>query len=214
MVVSHNRNRRVKMAMERELRLKDKELKGMKSKRVPKQEYINPRIIFSDRILEDDWKAFKVKMEDYAKNFLEKYYPTVVVDFDFRLLDQKLDKNLNGQHTALYSYFGDHDNYIYLSDWMVHASIYCDDFSIVVPTLSHELVHYALFKLGKGHRDGQNDFEKELERIGLPSNYNRKFMAIHVFRKEESGKTIAEIYVDKNEQSKPSLGMEKIIKRA
>ena len=153
-------------------------------------------------------------MEDYAKNFLEKYYPTVVVDFDFRLLDQKLDKNLNGQHTALYSYFGDHDNYIYLSDWMVHASIYCDDFSIVVPTLSHELVHYALFKLGKGHRDGQNDFEKELERIGLPSNYNRKFMAIHVFRKEESGKTIAEIYVDKNEQSKPSLGMEKIIKRA
>lgn len=54
MVVSHNRNRRVKMAMERELRLKDKELKGMKSKRVPKQEYINPRIIFSDRILEEE----------------------------------------------------------------------------------------------------------------------------------------------------------------
>lgn len=54
MVVSHNRNRRVKMAMERELRLKDKELKGMKSKRVSKQEYINPRIIFSDRILEEE----------------------------------------------------------------------------------------------------------------------------------------------------------------
>lgn len=54
MVVSHNRNRRVKMAMERELRLKDKELKGMKSKRVPKQGYINPRIIFSDRILEEE----------------------------------------------------------------------------------------------------------------------------------------------------------------
>lgn len=167
-----------------------------------------------DRVSEDDWKAFKVKLEDYAKNFLEKYYPTVVVDFEFRLLDQKLDNNLNGRHTALYSYFGDHDNYIYLSDWLVHASIYCDDFSIVVPTLSHELVHYALFKLGKKHGDGQNDFEKELERIGLPSNYNRKFMAIHVSRKEENGKTIAEIYVDKNEQSKPSLGMEKIIKRA
>lgn len=42
------------MAMERELRLKDKELKGMKSKRVSKQEYINPRIIFSDRILEEE----------------------------------------------------------------------------------------------------------------------------------------------------------------
>lgn len=167
-----------------------------------------------DRVSEEDWKAFKVKLEDYAKSFLEKYYPTVVVDFEFRLLDQKLDNNLNGRHTALYSYFGDHDNYIYLSDWLVHASIHCDDFSIVVPTLSHELVHYALFKLGKGHRDGQNDFEKELERIGLPSNHNRKFMAINVSRKEEDGKTIAEIYFDKNEQSKPSLGMEKIIKRA
>lgn len=163
-----------------------------------------------DRVSEDDWKAFKVKLEYYAKSFLEKYYPTVVVDFEFRLLDQKLDNNLNGRHTALYSYFGDHDNYIYLSDWLVHASIYCEDFSIVVPTLSHELVHYALFKLGKGHRDGQNDFEKELERIGLPSNYNRKFMAIHVSRKEEDGKTIAEINIDKNEQSKLSLGMNKM----
>ena len=163
-----------------------------------------------DRVSEDDWNAFKVKLEDYAKNFLEEHYPTVVVDFEFRLLDQKLDNNLNGRHTALYSYFGGHDNYIYLSDWLVHASIYCDDISIVVPTLSHELVHYALLKLGKGHCDGQKDFEEELERIGLPSNYNRKFMAIHVSRKEENGKTIAEIYVDKNEQSKPSLGMEKM----
>ena len=78
-----------------------------------------------DRVSEDDWKAFKIKLEDYAKSFLGKYYPTVVVDFEFRLLDQKLDNNLNGRHTALYSYFGDHDNYIYLSDWLVHASIYC-----------------------------------------------------------------------------------------
>lgn len=163
-----------------------------------------------DRVSEEDWKAFKVKLEDYAKNFLEKYYPTVVVDFEFRLLDQKLDNNLNGRHTALYSYFGDHDNYIYLSDWLVHAGIYCDDFSIVVPTLSHELVHYALFKLGKGHRDGQNDFEKELERIGLPSNYNQKYMGIYVSRKEEDGKMIAEINIGKNEQSKLSLGMNKM----
>lgn len=49
-----------------------------------------------DRVSEDDWFAFKVKLEDYAKNFLEKYYTTVVIDFEFRLLDQKLDKALNG----------------------------------------------------------------------------------------------------------------------
>ena len=82
--------------------------------------------------------------------------------------------------------------------------------SIVVPTLSHELVHHALFKLEKKYGDGQNDFEKELERIGLPSNYNKKYMGIYVSRKEEDGKTIAEINIDKNEQSKLSLGMDKM----
>lgn len=35
-------------------------------------------------------------------------------------------------------------------------------------------------------------------------------MAIHVSRKEKNGKMIAEVYVDKNEQSKPSLGMDKM----
>ena len=163
-----------------------------------------------DRVSEDDWKAFKVKLEDYAKNFLKKYYPTVPIDFEFRLLDQKLDTGINGQHIYVNSYFGGFDNYIYLSDWLVHASIYCDEFSIVEPTLSHELVHYALFKLGKEHRDGQNDFEKELKRIGLPSNYNLKYMGIYVSRIEEDGKMIAKIYISKNEHSKLSLGMEKL----
>lgn len=163
-----------------------------------------------DRVSEDDWKAFKVKLEDYAKNFLKKYYPTVPIDFEFRLLDQKLDTGINGEHVYLNTYFGDFDNYIYLSDYLVHASIYCDEFSIIVPTLSHELVHYALFKLGKEHRDGQNDFEKELKRIGLPSNYDQKYMGIYVSRMEEDGKTIAKIYISKNEHSKLSLGMENI----
>ena len=163
-----------------------------------------------NRVSEDDWKAFRVMLEDYAKSFLGKYYPTVPIDFEFRLLDQKLDTDINGEHVYLNTYFGAFDNYIYLSDWLVHASIYCDEFSIVVPTLSHELVHYALFKLGKEHRDGQNDFEKELEQIGLPSNYDQKYMGIYVSRIEENGKTIAKIYISKNEHSKLSLGMEEL----
>ena len=35
-------------------------------------------------------------------------------------------------------------------------------------------------------------------------------MGIYVSRKEEDGKTIAEINIDKNEQSKLSLGMDKM----
>lgn len=70
MVVSHNRNRRVKMAMERELRLKDKELKGMKSKRVPKQEYINPRVILPKKISQE-----------------EVFYLTLVIDYANRKVE-------------------------------------------------------------------------------------------------------------------------------
>ena len=51
-----------------------------------------------NRVSEDDWKAFRVMLEDYAKSFLGKYYPTVPIDFEFRLLDQKLDTGINGQH--------------------------------------------------------------------------------------------------------------------
>lgn len=143
-----------------------------------------------------DWKTFKVKLEDYVEDFLKTYYPTVVLDLEFRLFDQSLDEKTNGRHVALNAYFGQFDHYIYLSDWLVHASLHCDDFSLVVPTLSHELVHYALFKLGKGYTDGQEDFEKELERLSLPSNYHRKVRSFHVARKEANGKIMANIYID------------------
>ena len=145
-----------------------------------------------------DWETFKVKLEDYAEDFLKTYYPTVPMDLEFRLLDQALDKDVNGRHVALNAYFGQFDHYIYLSDWLVHASLYYDDFSLVVPTLSHELVHYALFRLGKGYHDGEDDFEKELERLKLPSNYHRKIRSIHVARKDVDGKTMAEIYMDQD----------------
>ena len=146
-----------------------------------------------------DWETFKVKLEDYAEDFLKTHYPTVDLDLEFRLLDQSLDEKTNGRHVALNAYFGQFDHYIYLSDWLVHASLYYDDFLLVVPTLSHELVHYALFRLGKGYHDGQEDFENELERLSLPSNYHRKVRSIHVARKDVAGKTMAEIYIDQDE---------------
>lgn len=42
--------------------------------------------------------------------------------------------------------------------------------------LKHELVHYALFKLHYGeHSDGCERFEKELDRLHLPNNYNNNY---------------------------------------
>ena len=150
-------------------------------------------------ISKEDWETFKMKLEDYAKIFLKTHYPTVVMDVEFRLFDQSLDEKTNGRHVALNAYFGQFDHYIYLSDWLVHAAIHCNEFALVVPTLSHELVHYALFRLGKGYRDGEEDFEKELERLNLPSNYHRKVRSIHVARKDINGKIMAEIYMDQDE---------------
>lgn len=40
---------------------------------------------------------------------------------------------------------------------------------VVLDVLRHELVHYALFKLGKPHSDGQTYFENELKRLGIVS---------------------------------------------
>lgn len=36
--------------------------------------------------------------------------------------------------------------------------------------IKHELVHYAMFILGKEYRDGEEGFEKELKRLNIPSS--------------------------------------------
>ena len=42
----------------------------------------------------------------------------------------------------------------------------------ILMTLKHELVHYAMFILGKPYRDGDYAFEKELKRLNLTSNHH------------------------------------------
>lgn len=39
----------------------------------------------------------------------------------------------------------------------------------ILEVLKHELVHYALFTLGKPSHDGDDYFEQELARLGIPS---------------------------------------------
>lgn len=41
--------------------------------------------------------------------------------------------------------------------------------TLVLDVLRHELVHYALFTLGKPHKDGHLVFENELKRLGIVS---------------------------------------------
>ena len=51
----------------------------------------------------------------------------------------------------------------------------------VIDVLKHELVHYALFELGKPHRDGQDYFENTLKRLGISST--RTYQQLGKFHK-------------------------------
>ena len=59
---------------------------------------------------------------------------------------------------------------IRLSHELVLGSILDDDFETLLDTLRHEVVHYALFMLGKGFDDGEKDFEEAVDRLGISSN--------------------------------------------
>ena len=43
---------------------------------------------------------------------------------------------------------------------------------VVLDVLAHELVHYALYTLGKPHSDGHPVFERELKKLGVISQNN------------------------------------------
>ncbi len=47
---------------------------------------------------------------------------------------------------------------------------------LAVGTLLHELTHYYCWYCGYDHHDGSNDFERELDERGLPSNFDRAFL--------------------------------------
>ncbi|AYP68141.1 SprT-like family protein [Bacillus phage vB_BcoS-136] len=56
---------------------------------------------------------------------------------------------------------------------------------VVLDVLRHELIHYALFMLGKPHRDGHPVFENELKRLGVVSQetidkYNIKSKPVNI----------------------------------
>lgn len=47
--------------------------------------------------------------------------------------------------------------------------------SVIIDVLKHECIHYALHAKGKRFRDGESDFENELKRLGVRSNYDNDY---------------------------------------
>lgn len=54
---------------------------------------------------------------------------------------------------------------------------------IALGVVKHEVVHYALNKLNKPAKDGEDYFERELERLNLPSSTNQKRVILYVGEK-------------------------------
>ena len=63
---------------------------------------------------------------------------------------------------------------------------------VVYDVLKHELVHYALYMLGKPHKDGHPYFENELKRLGVSSTgtYQAKGF-YHVYRCSSCNRVIS-----------------------
>ncbi|WP_459198729.1 SprT-like domain-containing protein [Bacillus subtilis] len=60
----------------------------------------------------------------------------------------------------------------------------------VLDTLHHELIHYALFELGKPYRDGDLEFESELRKYSVsPTNTSECYGPIVRFVCAECGKS-------------------------
>lgn len=65
--------------------------------------------------------------------------------------------------------------------------------SVIIDVLKHECIHYALHAKGKRFRDGESDFENELKRLGVRSNYgNNYFVGItHEYKCTSCGKEMS-----------------------
>lgn len=103
------------------------------------------------------------QLEMYARKFLKDNYD----------LDLTVPLKLNGRMKTTCGWF---KSVRYTDGRKKAVSIELNRFFVenndpvtVVDVLRHELVHYALFMLGKPNSDGHPTFENELKRLGIVS---------------------------------------------
>lgn len=111
----------------------------------------------------DDIMLTQYQLEMYAKKFLKDNYN----------LEMEIPLELNGRMSKTLGWF----RYTQYRDGRKIANriqlnkhfVENNDPITVVDVLRHELVHYALFMLGKPNSDGHPVFENELKRLGIVS---------------------------------------------
>ena len=127
-----------------------------------------------DGILTDEkWSDFRNVLNSFAIGFLHKNFPSVEWDSQFYLM------KYDGETAGTFINLGLYKNLlssekpiapIILNEAFVYAVIRFNDFGIIKPIVEHELIHYALWKQGRGFHDHEEDFEETLLNLNVPSN--------------------------------------------
>jgi len=106
-------------------------------------------------------------LEDVANAFLQKEYGLTL---DIPIIRNNRYRRTMGAFVREYDETtnGYIPSKIEIAGWVLERC----HVDAVIDTLKHECVHYALYTLGIPHSDGQAEFEAELKRLGITSNYD------------------------------------------
>lgn len=120
-------------------------------------------------------EMFNVKDINLKKSVLDniqKMFEKEAVYFLRNNFDLNLDIpiEINARLTRTHGYFSHTQKKalkISMSKKFISSAVLMGEIDAVIDTLRHELVHYALFKLGKKYSDGDYEFENKLKELNI-----------------------------------------------
>lgn len=124
-------------------------------------------------LTEGNWESLRNVLNSFASEFLHKNYPSVEWGGQFYLMKYSEETAGTFINLGLYKNLLSSEKPIapiILNEAFVYAVIRFNDFGIIKPIVEHELVHYALWRQGRGFQDHEEAFENELEKLNIRSN--------------------------------------------
>lgn len=121
--------------------------------------------ISSIKIKKSELEEIQKILENEAKYFLAKHFN----------MELEIPIEINARLIRTMGFF-EHSSSskrpikISISKRMIACAIIMGEIDVVIDTLRHELVHYALYMDDKEYRDGQLDFETKIMELGVGSS--------------------------------------------
>lgn len=104
---------------------------------------------------------------DIAKKFLKEHYG---LDMDINIVENKRLKRSYGRFVIRINRRTNNET---LKIDLCPITVKYATIDTLTDTVKHECIHYALYKLCRGYKDGCEDFENELKKHLVTSNYNK-----------------------------------------